>query len=189
MEERIVGREPRPPPRRGRARAGARGRLRRHLRRQGASSPASGSRWTATLPPAHPPERGGNGTLVFSDGAFAGRTVVHLSEAFDEADGVARFALSLEPGARWRLVVGVQAELDGVAPLPAASFARELDEERRRADAVAGGVAALGSRAERGLGRPRPHLEPVARRSRGAADARTRGSPTGTCSPPARRGS
>ena len=31
-------------------------------------------------------------------------------------------------------MVGVQAELEGVAPLPAASFARELDEERRRAE-------------------------------------------------------
>ena len=30
--------------------------------------------------------------------------------------------------------VGVQAELEGVAPLPAASFARELDAERRRAE-------------------------------------------------------
>jgi glycogen debranching enzyme len=86
------------------------------------------------LPPAHSPERAGNGTLVFSDGSFSGRTVVHLSESFDESDGVARFALSLDPGARWRLVVGVQAELEGVAPLPAASFARELDEERRRAE-------------------------------------------------------
>jgi glycogen debranching enzyme len=85
------------------------------------------------LPPAKPPERAVDGTLVFSDGAFAGRTVVHLSESFDASDGVARFALSLEPGARWRLVVGVQAELDGVAPLAAASFARELDDERRRA--------------------------------------------------------
>ena len=48
---------------------------------------------------------------------------------------------------------------------------------RRRAAprrAVHDGVAALGSRAERGLGRPRPHVEPVARRSRGAADARDR---------------
>jgi glycogen debranching enzyme len=86
------------------------------------------------LPPTHPPERTGNGTLVFSDGSFSGRTVVHLSEGFDEVDGVARFTLSLEPGARWRLVVGVQAELDGVAPLSASSFARELDDERRRAE-------------------------------------------------------
>jgi glycogen debranching enzyme len=92
--------------------------------------------WSAdeTLPPAHPPERGGNGTLVFKDGSFRGRTVVHLSESFDESDGVANFALCLEPGARWRLVVGVQAELEGVAPLSAASFARELDEERRSAE-------------------------------------------------------
>jgi glycogen debranching enzyme len=95
--------------------------------------PGFGLSVEAKLPPACPPERSSNGTLVFSDASFAGRTVVHLSEAFDASDGVARFALSLEPGARWRLVVGVQAELDGVEPLTAASFARELDEERKQA--------------------------------------------------------
>ena len=96
--------------------------------------PGFGKQGDETLPPAHPPERAHNGTLVFSDGSFRGRTVVHLSEAFDESDGVARFALSLEPGARWRLVIGVQAEVEGVEPLAAASFARELDEERCRAE-------------------------------------------------------
>ncbi len=96
--------------------------------------PGFGRPVDVTLPPTRPPERAGNGTLVFSDASFAGRTVVHFSEPFDESDGVARFALSLEPGAGWRLVVGVQAELEGVAPLPAASFAQELDEERRRAE-------------------------------------------------------
>ena len=96
--------------------------------------PGFGRPVDVTLPPARPPERAGNGTLVFSDASFAGRTVVHFSEPFDESGGVARFALSLEPGAGWRLVVGVQAELEGVPPLPAASFARELDEERRRAE-------------------------------------------------------
>jgi glycogen debranching enzyme len=96
--------------------------------------PGFGRPVDVTLPPTRPPERAGNGTLVFSDESFAGRTVVHFSEPFDESGGVARFALSLEPGACWRLVVGVQAELEGVPPLPAASFARELDEERRRAE-------------------------------------------------------
>ena len=96
--------------------------------------PGFGLAVDAALPAALLPERAGNGTLVFSDGAFSGRTLVHLSESFDESDGVARFALSLEPGARWRLVVGVQAELEGATPLAAASFARELDEERRRAE-------------------------------------------------------
>jgi glycogen debranching enzyme len=95
--------------------------------------PGFGRPVDVTLPEACAPQRSTNGTLVFSDGSFSGRTVVHLSEAFEESDGVARFALSLEPGVRWRLVVGVQAELDGVEPLPAASFARELDEERRQA--------------------------------------------------------
>jgi glycogen debranching enzyme len=95
--------------------------------------PGFGRTVDVALPPTHPPERSTNGTLVFTDGSFRGRTVVHLSERFEESDGVARFALSLEPGARWRLVVGVQAELEGVEPLPAESFARELDEERRQA--------------------------------------------------------
>ena len=86
------------------------------------------------LPETRPPVRDGHRTLVFSDESFGGRTVVHLSEPFDESEGVVRFALALEPGARWQLVVGVQAELDGVAPLQAASFARELDDERRAAE-------------------------------------------------------
>ena len=85
------------------------------------------------LPPSRPIERSGNGTLVFVDGTYPARTIVHLSEPFSDAGATARFALSLAPGDRWRLVVGVQPQLDGVAPLPAASFARELDEERRRA--------------------------------------------------------
>jgi glycogen debranching enzyme len=96
--------------------------------------PGFGLAGQVSLPPSRLPVRAGNGTLVFSDGSFPGRTVVHLSESFDESDGVARFALSLEPGARWRLVVGVQAELAGVAPLNASSFTRELDEERGRAE-------------------------------------------------------
>jgi len=86
------------------------------------------------LPLSHPPERAADGTIVFSDGSFRGRTIVHLSEELcEESDGVARFALSLEPKAEWRLVVGVQPELEDLEPLPASSFARELDEERRRA--------------------------------------------------------
>ena len=96
--------------------------------------PGFGEPADVTLPESRPAERGTNGTLVFSDGSFHGRTVVHLSEPFDELDGIARFALSLEPGANWRLVVGVQAQLDGVTPLTAASFAGELDEERCRAE-------------------------------------------------------
>jgi len=85
------------------------------------------------LPPPSPHERTEGGTIVFADGSYPARTIVHLSEPFADGDGSARFALSLEPGDRWRLVVGVQPQLDGAAPLPAASFARELDEERRRA--------------------------------------------------------
>jgi glycogen debranching enzyme len=85
------------------------------------------------LPPPSPHERTEGGTIVFADGSYPARTIVHLSEPFADGDGTARFALSLEPGDRWRLVVGVQPQLDGATPLPAASFARELDEERRRA--------------------------------------------------------
>jgi glycogen debranching enzyme len=96
--------------------------------------PGFGRTVDVALPDARPPEHGANGTLVFSDGSFRGRTVVHLSEPFAESRGVASFALSLEPGTTWRLVVGVEAELEGVAPLSADSFARELDDERRRAE-------------------------------------------------------
>jgi glycogen debranching enzyme len=96
--------------------------------------PGFGRPGKVKLPPTHPPERAGNGTLVFSDGSFAGRTVVHFSESFAESDGVARFALSLAPRTSWRLVVGVQAELEGVAPLPAALFTHGLDYERRCAE-------------------------------------------------------
>jgi glycogen debranching enzyme len=96
--------------------------------------PGFGEPVDVTLPEARPAERGTNGTLVFSDGSFRGRTVVHLSEPFEESGGVARFALSLEPGAQWRLVVGVQPHLDDVKPLAAQSFAHELAEERRLAE-------------------------------------------------------
>jgi glycogen debranching enzyme len=91
--------------------------------------------WASTqrLPPARPAERAQNGTLVFADDGYPAKTIVHLSEPFSEERGAARFALSLEPGERWRLVVGVQPQLDGVQPLPVESFARELDEERQRA--------------------------------------------------------
>jgi glycogen debranching enzyme len=96
--------------------------------------PGFGEPVDEALPPSRPPERTSEGTIVFSDGSFRGRTIVHFSELCDESDGVARFALSLEPKAEWRLVVAVQPELEGVEPLPAASFASELDEERRRAE-------------------------------------------------------
>ncbi|HEY7399091.1 MAG TPA: glycogen debranching N-terminal domain-containing protein [Gaiellaceae bacterium] len=89
----------------------------------------------AMLPAPCRPERDEDGaSLVFADGSFAARTVVHLSEPFDVAEGGVRFPLALAPGERWRLVVGVQPELDGASRLRASSFARELDDERRRAD-------------------------------------------------------
>jgi glycogen debranching enzyme len=96
--------------------------------------PAFGQRVDETLPPARPAERAAAGTILFSDDSLPGRTVVHLSQPFDYSGGVARFALSLEPDARWRLVVGVQPDLEGVEPLSAASFVRELDEKRHSAE-------------------------------------------------------
>jgi glycogen debranching enzyme len=96
--------------------------------------PGFGWESSQKLPPSRPPERDGNGTIVFADGTFPARTIVHLSEPFGDGEHGARFMLRLEPGERWRLVVGVQPQLDGVAPLPAGSFARELDDERQRAE-------------------------------------------------------
>ena len=96
--------------------------------------PGFGWESSQKLPPSRPLERSGNGTIVFADATFPARTIVHLSEPFGDDAGSARFALSLEPGERWRLVVGVQPQLDGAEPLPSASFARELDDERRRAE-------------------------------------------------------
>jgi glycogen debranching enzyme len=96
--------------------------------------PGFGEPADVTLPPARPAERGADGTLIFSDRSFPARTVVHLSQPFEKSGGAARFALSLEPGARWVLVVGVQPQLEGSTSLPAASFARELEEERIRAE-------------------------------------------------------
>jgi glycogen debranching enzyme len=96
--------------------------------------PGFGAPSDARLPAPRPLERDDEGALVFSDGSFAARTIVHLSEPFVVENGAARFAIELAPGERWRLVIGVQPQLNGAAPLPAASFARELDDERRRAE-------------------------------------------------------
>ena len=96
--------------------------------------PGFGQPSDATLPPTRPPQRGENGVLVFADDSYPARTVVHLSEPFVVQDGAARFSVALAPNERWRLVVGVQPQLDGVSRLGPASFARELDEERRLAD-------------------------------------------------------
>jgi glycogen debranching enzyme len=86
------------------------------------------------LPPSRPPEQATDGSLVFSDGSFPGRSVLFLSQPFAELQGVARFALSLRPGARWQLVVAVQPQLEGTMRLRGSSFARELQTERRRAE-------------------------------------------------------
>ena len=85
------------------------------------------------LPQPRAAERADDGTIAFSDGPLGDRTVVHLSEPFERSGGVVRFALSLEPGAQWTLVVGVEPLLAGAAPLPVGSFAPRLEEERRRA--------------------------------------------------------
>jgi glycogen debranching enzyme len=96
--------------------------------------PGFGTPTDETLPPSRPPECSAEGSVVFADDSYPARTVVHLSEPFRESAGAARFALSLDPGSRWRLVVAVQPLLNGTAPLASASFARELDDERRRAE-------------------------------------------------------
>ncbi|HKB94665.1 MAG TPA: glycogen debranching N-terminal domain-containing protein, partial [Gaiellaceae bacterium] len=96
--------------------------------------PGFGTPTDETLPPSRPIERSGDGSLVFADAAYPARTIVHLSEPFTERDGAPRFSLSLAPGDRWRLVVAVQPLLDGVVPLASSRFARELDDERRRAE-------------------------------------------------------
>lgn len=87
-----------------------------------------------TLPQPRPLNRGDDGTLVFADASFPARTIVSLSEPWVERDGHAQFALSLAAGERWRLVVGVQPQLDGTKALRADAFARQIAEERRRAE-------------------------------------------------------
>lgn len=82
-----------------------------------------------------PPTRDEHGSLAFADDDFPARTTVHLSEPYEPVPGGARFALSLAPGERWQLVVGVQPQLDDDEPLLGSSFARELEAERRRGEA------------------------------------------------------
>jgi glycogen debranching enzyme len=96
--------------------------------------PGFGLQSDAQLPAPRPLERADDGMLVFADDSFAARTIVHVSEPFVIEEGAVRFAITLLPGERWRLVVGVEPQLNGVAPLSAVSFARELDDERRRAE-------------------------------------------------------
>lgn len=85
------------------------------------------------VPASRPAERVDDRTVVFSDCSYPVRTVVDLSEPFDESGGVARFIFSLEPRARWRVLVGVRPELEAATRLRAASFARERAAQRRRA--------------------------------------------------------
>jgi glycogen debranching enzyme len=96
--------------------------------------PGFGTPAEVELPPPRPLERDSEGAIVFADAAYPARTVVHLSAPYEVENGAVRFAVALEPGDRWRLVVGVQPQLDGVTRLRAASFALELDDERQRAD-------------------------------------------------------
>jgi glycogen debranching enzyme len=96
--------------------------------------PGFGRPSNTSLPPPGLPRPDGEGGLVFVDGTSPARTVVHLSEPWASLEGGARFSVGLEPRERWRLVVGFEPQLDGGAPLPAASFARQLAGERRRAE-------------------------------------------------------
>jgi glycogen debranching enzyme len=89
--------------------------------------PGFGEPPEVTLPEPCRSERGADGALTFTDDSFPAQTVVRLSQPFEESDGLARFALSLEPGARWELVVVVEPRLGASPPC-------ELDEERARAE-------------------------------------------------------
>jgi glycogen debranching enzyme len=108
--------------------------------------PGFGTPSDAILPPPRPLRRDGDGSLVFADAGFPARTIVHLSEPCAESEGAAAFTVSLAPGERWRLVVAVQPQLNGGAPLAAASFARELDQERLRAEEALAGWRASAPR-------------------------------------------
>ena len=86
------------------------------------------------LPAPRPLQREADGALVFADASYPARTVVHLSAPCDVDEGGVRFPLALDPGERWRLVVGVQPQLDGGPTLEAVNFPRALEDDRRRAD-------------------------------------------------------
>jgi glycogen debranching enzyme len=80
-----------------------------------------------------PPEVEGN-TLLFTDDDFPARLRVHLSQPYTVADGSIRFAVQLEPRARWEVSLALEPLLNGDTPLGTADFRRRLESERERAD-------------------------------------------------------
>jgi glycogen debranching enzyme len=82
-----------------------------------------------------PPEPNGRGTMLFTDVGFPARTVVHVSQPYTFADGAIRFAVALQPRARWEVTIALQPLLDGLRPLGTRDFRRRFQRELERADA------------------------------------------------------
>jgi glycogen debranching enzyme len=95
-----------------------------------------GAPGSSQLAPSRPEQWEDAATLAFADEGFPARTFVHLAPAPDEpGGGAARYRLSLEPGARWQLLVTVQWLLNGAPPLGGAAFEQRLRDDRRERDA------------------------------------------------------
>ncbi len=97
--------------------------------------PGFGNPASVNLPEPRPPAWDeASGTVLFADDGFPARTKVHFSAPCTVEHGSVRFALALEPGETWRLVVDVQPLLESDAPLAAEEFEPHLADERRRAE-------------------------------------------------------
>jgi glycogen debranching enzyme len=95
-----------------------------------------GAPGVSEVAPSRPERWKEAGTVEFADDGFPARTLVHLAPAPDAADGAAASCrLRLAPGEQWQLVVAVQWLLNGTRELDAASFGRQLEEDRRERDA------------------------------------------------------
>jgi glycogen debranching enzyme len=82
-----------------------------------------------------PPEAEDGDTLLFSDVGFPARALFHLSQPHTVSGGAVRFAVALEPRARWEVTIALQPLLDGLVPLGTGDFRHRLQRERDRADA------------------------------------------------------
>jgi glycogen debranching enzyme len=95
-----------------------------------------GAPGVSEVAPSRPERWKEAGTVEFADDGFPARTLVHLAPAPDAADGAAASCrLRLAPGEQWQLVVAVQWLLNGTRELDAASFGKQLEEDRRERDA------------------------------------------------------
>jgi glycogen debranching enzyme len=81
-----------------------------------------------------PPEAEGGNTLLFTDDDFPARLLVHLSQPYTVSNGAIRFAVQLDPRARWEVSLALEPLLNGVTPLGPDDFRRRLERERERAD-------------------------------------------------------